>query len=62
MHLMAVSEQTEGALLVDIILSGNDELWVDKYKPKGGSELVGNTTTIATLKQWLFQWEAVHLR
>eukprot|EP00775_Hariotina_reticulata_P011005 gene11005-11159_t len=44
------------------VVERNDELWVDKYKPKGQSELVGNNTTIATLKQWLFQWEAVHLR
>lgn len=37
-------------------------LWVDKYKPSTTAELVGNTTIISTLKQWLYQWDDVHLR
>ncbi|EFJ40860.1 DNA replication factor C complex subunit 1 [Volvox carteri f. nagariensis] len=38
------------------------QLWVDKYKPRNSSELVGNNTLVANLKQWLESWEQVHLR
>ena len=34
----------------------NDQLWVDKYKPRSSRELVGNTTLVATLQQWLHDW------
>lgn len=37
------------------------QLWVDKYKPQSVADLVGNNTLIQTLRQWLFQWNAVHL-
>lgn len=39
-----------------------DTLWVEKYKPHNAAELVGNNTNVATLRQWLHQWEDVHLR
>eukprot|EP00879_Flechtneria_rotunda_P033739 GHRR01037467.1.p1 GENE.GHRR01037467.1~~GHRR01037467.1.p1 ORF type:complete len:104 (-),score=32.00 GHRR01037467.1:468-779(-) len=47
-------------VLATVLFTG-DTLWVDKYKPQSCSELVGNNTLVAILKQWLFQWEAVHL-
>lgn len=39
-----------------------DTLWVEKYKPQSAQELVGNNSHVATLRQWLHQWEDVHLR
>jgi len=39
-----------------------NQLWVDKYKPQTAADLVGNTGLINTLRQWLNQWEAIHLR
>lgn len=36
-------------------------LWVDKWKPKSSSELVGNNTLVSNLKTWLSEWEDVHL-
>lgn len=40
---------------------GSELLWVDKWKPKSSSELVGNNTLVSNLKTWLKQWEDVHL-
>jgi len=39
----------------------NGQLWVEKWRPKNSSELVGNNQTVATLRQWLGDWERVHL-
>jgi hypothetical protein len=39
-----------------------DTLWVEKYKPRSTSELVGNQTNVSTLRQWLHQWEDVNLK
>lgn len=39
-----------------------DTLWVEKYKPRTAIELVGNQTNVATVRQWLHQWEQVHLK
>ena len=32
-------------------------LWADKYKPYATTELVGNSTSIAKLKEWLQDWQ-----
>lgn len=45
----------------DAPLSRDDQLWVDKWKPKRSSDLVGNNQLINVLKSWLSQWDAVHL-
>lgn len=37
------------------------QLWVDKHKPQASSQLIGNPGVIQTLRQWLTQWEAVHI-
>jgi hypothetical protein len=42
--------------------AATQQLWVDKYKPRGAADLVGNAAAINTLRVWLNQWEAVHLR
>ena len=39
----------------------NQELWVDKYKPKTSADLVGNNQMVSNLKSWLSTWDAVHL-
>ena len=39
----------------------DQELWVDKYKPKTSADLVGNNQMVTNLKQWLGSWDAVHL-
>lgn len=39
-----------------------DTLWVEKYKPRNADELVGNGGNVATIRQWLHQWDDVHLR
>eukprot|EP00889_Picochlorum_renovo_P002572 jgi/Picre1/29602/NNA_004987.t1 len=36
---------------------GSELLWVDKWKPKSSSELVGNNALISDLKSWLKQWK-----
>ncbi|WIA10344.1 hypothetical protein OEZ85_010536 [Tetradesmus obliquus] len=41
--------------------TASEQLWVDKYKPRNAQELVGNPGLVSTIKQWLFQWDAVHL-
>ena len=38
------------------------QLWVDKHRPKSSSELAGNNTLVATIRGWLNQWQAVHLK
>lgn len=42
-------------------LQVNEMLWVDKWKPKSSSELIGNNALVENLKTWLSQWESVHL-
>mmetsp|Transcript_687 Transcript_687/g.1994 ORF Transcript_687/g.1994 Transcript_687/m.1994 type:complete len:1093 (+) Transcript_687:367-3645(+) len=39
-----------------------NQLWVEKHKPQRSMELVGNATLIHTLRQWLFEWHAVHIQ
>lgn len=41
--------------------SGGGQLWVEKYRPKNMTELVGNNSVIANLKQWLQTWCALHM-
>lgn len=41
--------------------TGEMQLWVDKWKPKNSSELIGNNQLINNLKSWLSQWEMVHM-
>lgn len=38
------------------------QLWVDKHKPASSSQLVGNNTAVDTLRKWLREWDAVHLK
>ncbi len=42
-------------------VSKNQELWVDKYKPKTSADLVGNNQMVSNLKSWLSTWDSVHL-
>lgn len=37
------------------------ELWVDKYKPKDLSELVGNPSIVKFIQEWLEEWRSVHI-
>lgn len=37
------------------------QLWVEKWRPKVAQDLVGNGTLVGTLRQWLRDWEDVHL-
>ncbi|KAL6776732.1 RFC1 [Auxenochlorella protothecoides x Auxenochlorella symbiontica] len=41
--------------------AADQSLWVEKWRPKTTAELVGNNGLVATLRQWLREWEAVHL-
>lgn len=41
--------------------SSDDQLWVEKWRPKTTAELVGNPGHIGTLRLWLQQWDAIHL-
>jgi hypothetical protein len=45
-----------------LLLLSADTLWVEKYKPKTSQDLVGNQSNVQSLRQWLHQWEDVHLR
>ena len=38
--------------------SGN-MLWVDKYKPKSSSEILGNQDSVRKLQNWLLCWESL---
>jgi replication factor C subunit 1 len=40
---------------------GFNELWVDKYKPRGFEDLVGNQRELLALDDWLKKWDAIHL-
>ncbi|OMJ94988.1 hypothetical protein SteCoe_1680 [Stentor coeruleus] len=37
------------------------ELWTDKYKPKSLDDMIGNTSIIQKLQEWLDDWESVVL-
>lgn len=41
--------------------AADQQLWVEKWRPKSSQELVGNQITVTTLRQWLGDWERVHL-
>ncbi|GAB4817566.1 hypothetical protein N2152v2_004612 [Parachlorella kessleri] len=49
-----------GAAAAAPAAAGN-ELWVEKWRPKIFHELVGNNGLVATLQQWLKDWELVQL-
>jgi replication factor C subunit 1 len=36
-------------------------LWVEKWRPKSSADIIGNQSTVATLRHWLREWERVHL-
>ncbi len=38
------------------------QLWVEKWRPAHAKDLVGNQQVVATLRQWLRDWERVVLR
>lgn len=40
----------------------SEMLWVDKYKPKSGAELIGSADLVKKLSNWLRNWDAVHLQ
>uniref|UniRef100_K3WVL0 Replication factor C subunit 1 n=1 Tax=Globisporangium ultimum (strain ATCC 200006 / CBS 805.95 / DAOM BR144) TaxID=431595 RepID=K3WVL0_GLOUD len=42
--------------------SVNDMLWTDKYKPKRLEDMIGNVELGKKLKQWLLDWDAVHVK
>lgn len=42
--------------------SVNDMLWTDKYKPKHLEDMIGNVELGKRLKQWLVDWDAVHVK
>ena len=39
-----------------------NDMWTDKYAPKGFQDLVGNNGTIAQLYEWLKDWDDVCIR
>ncbi|TMW67474.1 hypothetical protein Poli38472_011094 [Pythium oligandrum] len=41
---------------------GSDALWTDKYKPKTLDHMIGNIELGRKLKQWLLDWDAVHVK
>ena len=41
--------------------TSSSQLWVDKHKPRGFSELIGNPSLFATLRQWLRDWRKLHV-
>ncbi|GLE00134.1 hypothetical protein PINS_up008861 [Pythium insidiosum] len=42
--------------------SHSDQLWTDKYKPKRLEDMIGNIELGRKLKQWLLDWDAVHVK
>jgi replication factor C subunit 1 len=40
----------------------NDMLWTDKYKPTRLDDMIGNIELGKRLKQWLMDWDAVHVK
>lgn len=45
-----------------IMPSSDDQMWVDKYKPGGNAQLIGNQSEFKNLMNWLQNWEAYHLK
>lgn len=37
-------------------------LWTDKYKPKQLEDMIGNVELGKRLKQWLMDWDAIHVK
>lgn len=37
------------------------QMWVDKYKPRASSEVMGHGGQVKKLKTWLENWEMWHL-
>lgn len=56
-----VSADAGGAAGAKPTASKDQELWVDKYKPKTSADLVGNNQMVSNLKSWLSTWDSVHL-
>eukprot|EP00127_Corallochytrium_limacisporum_P004134 Clim_evm79s157 gene=Clim_evmTU79s157 len=48
-------------IAVAAVSSEDDQLWVDKLKPKDFSEVLGNRAKIQKLFFWLEKWDDVHL-
>ncbi|CAL8468443.1 g7983 [Coccomyxa elongata] len=40
----------------------NGQLWVEKHKPQSSADLIGNPGLIATIRDWLQNWDRIHLR
>ena len=38
------------------------QLWVDKWKPETSADLVGNVQSLQILRQWLGDWQNIHIR
>ena len=39
-----------------------NDMWTDRYKPKGFNDLVGNSGAIGQLYEWLKDWDDVCIR
>lgn len=37
------------------------QMWVDKYKPRVSTEVIGHASQVKKLKFWLQNWERWHL-
>lgn len=55
-----VPEKMEVEVPVKSIYESKENL-VDKYKPKSSNDLIGNKTSIDSLKRWLISWNDVHI-
>ena len=42
--------------------AASKELWVEKWRPKVSTDLVGNNSQLSNLKLWLRSWDDVHLK
>jgi replication factor C subunit 1 len=42
-------------------ISDEDSMWVDKYKPKNLTEIIGSQETVRKLCDWLTHWDAAHV-
>ncbi|TNJ26742.1 Replication factor C, subunit 1 [Giardia muris] len=40
----------------------SNSMWIEEFRPKVLSDIIGNTTTIESLKCWLYCWEDVFLK
>ena len=39
-----------------------NDMWTDKYRPRGFADLVGNNGVISQLYEWLKDWDEVCIR